>query len=441
MGAITDYFGGAPMRIFLVENSIEQRAEFTRTLDRSEELVLISVAGDADAAIKGLETIATDGVLISETLSDMPWQKLAERILDRHPKMRVYVHTDRATAQLIDQCRASRVRAPIKKGLPLADLEKALADVLEEEKRQILRATDASDSAGSFRSISPDRRAEYVIVGSSGYAGGAGKTTALINMAIALASDPSFPGQVAFLELEKGRGSILDLFDRNMPAQPGILEFRDWAGQNEIPWPTVAASLERAKNLAPLRRFHLATFFGSGSFANDDEVTEPLVTTLLNTLRKNFRVVFCDLPGDITPAGIAAMRGATSILWFSRLDWKDYRRHQDALSLLRNPRIGIDPARFLCVPSMVPTKMEIRVSKAQLQAAFRMPICPISIPYEQTIAMPTPGEFPAIAARDKPYMNAVLEVLRQVCPETPAIRQKRTRQPWFPFTKASTARR
>jgi MinD-like ATPase involved in chromosome partitioning or flagellar assembly len=235
----------------------------------------------------------------------------------------------------------------------------------------------------------------------------------MCNMAVRLANHPLVPLRVALLDLEKGRGSIRVLFDPRMPPKPGILDFLEWAGDPAIPPESLRGALP--KDTLPARKYHLTTVFGPGSYEREGEVSEPLVKTVLASLRLEHDFVLVDLPGDVTDAALTAMQMATTVIWMVRADVKDLERHADILALLR--RTGLDTANFRAVVTLVPPGIKPPFSPEQIQKGLGFPLLSWALPYDPRVAMAVPDEFAAVRDPHGAYMTALDHLIAQLCPD------------------------
>lgn len=414
MGAIADYFG-APMRILLVEDDPDIQAEFARTVDQSpEDLALVAAISNELDVVRTLESIAVDCVFLDDSLTRKPWPQVVQDILKAQPGLRVVIFTEYPSERLLDECLRAGARRPIRKHLPLPELTKAIESMLDDERRLKMQVqaygaeAPGRPAAGAAQAA---RTTGRVIAVSTGYAGGAGKSTLIANMAAWIANR-AFQ-KVVVVDLEKGRGSIRSLFDPQMTPKPNVLDFRDWAGQPQIPPETLRGMLQQ-DNVAT-RKFHVPIVFAPGSFELSEEVTGELVTTLITSLRFEFPYVLVDLPGDATDAAFAAMRLATTTLWLVRPSIQDFDRDADILGLLR--RAGVDVARFQALVNFIPQGARPPFSPAQIQKALGMRLMPWAIPYDPKVAMATPGHFAAIEDPKGPYASALRKVVEELCPE------------------------
>ncbi len=415
MGALADYFG-APMRLLLIEDDPEITAEFTRTVDGSDGDVALVASTSNESEVTGLlSTIGVDCVFVDESLVRKSWAQVAADILAASPAMRVVVFTEYPSERLMNECLRHGVRRPIRKHLALGQLLQQLESMIDDERRlKMTMAQFGGDGPATAPAAERPRSGGRVIVVASGYAGGAGKTTAVTNMAVYAANHPALPLRTSLLDLEKGRGSVRVLFDPQMAPQPSILDMADWASQSQVPPETLKAMIP--KDTVPARKYHLTTVYGTGTFERDAEVSPELVQTVITSLRLNHDAVFIDLPGDATDAAVEAMRLATHVLWFVRADIKDFERHADILGLLRN-RCQLDTSKFQAVVSMLPPNARPPFSPTQIQKALAMRLMPWALPYDPKVAMAVPGHFAAMEDRQGPYMTALRKVIEEVAPE------------------------
>ena len=417
MGALGDYFG-APLRILLLEDDPEITTEFTRTVDQSEgDIALVASTSNESEVPQLLQGIGVDCVFVDESLTRKSWTQVVHEILTASPAMRVVVFTEYPSEALMNECLRHGARRPIRKHLPLAQLLQQLESLVDDERRlKLSMAQFGGGDRPSAAASSGDRPRSggRVVVVASGYAGGAGKTTAVTNMAVWMANHPVAPMRTALLDLEKGRGSVRVLFDPQMAPAPSILDMADWAGQPQVPPETLKAMIP--KDTVPARKYHLTTVFGTGSFERDAEVTPQLVQTVITSLRLAHDLVLVDLPGDATDAAVEAMRLATTVLWFVRADIKDFERHADILGLLRH-RCQIDTSKFQSVVSMLPPHARPPFSPAQIQKALGMRLMPWALPYDPKVAMALPNHFAAMEDRGGPYMTALRKVVEEIAPE------------------------
>ncbi len=329
--------------------------------------------------------------------------------------MRVVIWTEHPSPTLLDECIRHGARRPIRKHLPLPELLKALAELMDDERRlklQMHQMGGEGQTPGDS-GLAQRRGAGRVIVMTSGYAGGAGKTTFTANAATFLANHPVAPMRTALLDLEKGRGSIRVLFDPQMPPKPSILDFSDWAGQPQIPPETLRAQIPR--DTVAARKYHLTCVFGAGTYRRSDEMTPELVSTVVTSLRFEHETVLIDLPGDMTDAAVTALKLATHVLWFVRCDIKDFERHADILAELR--RAEVDTSRHQAVVTMVPPNARPPFTPAQVHKTLGMRLMPWALPWDPKVAMAVPGRLPATEDRNGPYMTAVRQLLEELCPE------------------------
>jgi MinD-like ATPase involved in chromosome partitioning or flagellar assembly/DNA-binding response OmpR family regulator len=421
VGAISNLIG-RPMAVVALEDDVELQRELERTIDRvPDDLTLVSYTSQESEIVRLARDNAVDLVLVDESLPRRPWTTVVEALRSGCPEARVVLMTERPSKGLLDEALDHGARHIVRKGLDPAALVASIKDVLDDERRQRLRVQQLgvageSDPDG-YRALTPISTGPVqgqVIALGSGIAGGTGKTTAAVNMAVWLATNPFRRCSVAMCDLEKDVGSISSFFP-GTPPQPSILEWSDYAGSPAIPPEVLSAKVRRDTDA--FRKYHLSLVFGACDLEREQQVTEDLVRTVLVSLRLHHQFVIVDLPADLTDGAIGAIEQASKVLWLIRDYQADLTRTSRAFQKLR--QLGIDVSRIQAVISRVDPSGRMQFSPRQVRETLGTVLMPYAIPEETRLrAWARAYRFAAMVDQAGPYMASLRHILEEVQPGT-----------------------
>ena len=421
MGAISNLLGH-PMALVLLEDDVDLQQELQRTVDRaSDDLILLSYTSQESEVVRLCRDNAADLVLVDESLPRRPWTAVVEELRAGCPEARVVLMTERPSKPLLDEALDHGARHIIRKGLGAEDLVAAIKDVLDDERRQRLRLEQlgAADGAGAQgrqilqRAGAGPAQGQVIALG-SGIAGGTGKTTAAVNIAVWLAGNPFRRFSVSVCDLEKDVGSVSSLFPAT-PPQPSILEWSDYAGSPAIPPEVLAAKVRR--DTEAWRRYHLSLVFGACDLEREAQVSEDLVRTVLVSLRLQHQFVVVDLPADLTDGAVGAIEQASKVLWLIRDYQADLTRTSRAFTKLR--QLGVDTTRIQVVISRVEPRGHLQFTPRQVRETLGAVLMPYAIPEESRLrAWARAYKFAAMVDQSGPYMNALRKILEEIQPGT-----------------------
>lgn len=421
MGAIANLLG-RPMALLLLEDDLELQSDFERVVNEvPDELTLISYTSQESEVARLAALNSVDCVFVDESLPRRPWTAVVKELRERCPEARVVLHTERPNQSLLDEALDNGARHVVKKGLAPAELVGALKDMLDDERRRRLRLEQFGDAGGEDvrpRSaggvVGSGLTQGHVIALGSGIAGGTGKTTAIVNLAVWLANNPFRRFTVAVCDLEKDVGSISSFFP-GTPPTPSILEFSDYAGQPQVPPEIVRAKLQKDTEAA--RKFRLDLVFGACDLEREGDVTEELVRTVLVSLRLTHSFVLVDLPADLTDAAVATLEQSSRVLWLIRDYQPDLTRTRRAFEKLR--ALGVDTTRIQVVLSRVDPKGRLQFTPRQIHETLGATLMPYAIPEDPGLkAMARAFKFSAREQPEGAFMQALRKILEEVQPGT-----------------------
>jgi DNA-binding response OmpR family regulator len=410
------------MALVLLEDDVELQQEFERTVDRvPDDLTLVSYTSQESEIVRLARDNAADLVLVDESLPRRSWTSVVEDLRTGCPEARVVVMTERPSKALLDEALDHGARHIVRKGLSPEDLVAAIKDVLDDERRQRLRleqlgATDAAEGGGrpAFHRASLGPVQGQVIALGSGIAGGTGKTTAALNLAVWLATNPFRRFSVAVCDLEKDVGSVSSFFP-GTPPQPSILEWSDYANTPAIPPEVLAAKIRR--DTEAFRKYHLSLVFGACDLEREHEVSEALVKTVLVSLRLHHQFVVVDLPADLTDGAVGAIEQASKVLWLIRDYQADLTRTSRAFQKLR--QLGVDTTRIQTVISRVDPSGHMQFTPRQVRETLGTVLMPYAIPEEGRLrAWARAYKFAAMVDQSGPYMTSLRKILEEIQPGT-----------------------
>ncbi len=438
MGAIANVMG-RPLAVVLLEDDVELQQDFERTVDRvPDDLTLVSYTSQESEIVRLCRDNAADLALVDESLPRRPWTAVVEELRAGCPQARVVLMTERPSQALLDEALDHGARHIIRKGLAPVELVAAVKDVLDDERRQRLRleqlgAVDGDDRQ-PLRGVAAGPVQGQVIALGSGIAGGTGKTTAAVNLALWLSTNPFRRFSVALCDLEKDVGSVSSFFT-GTPPQPSILDWADYAGAPAIPPEVLAAKIRR--DTEAWRRYHLALVFGACDLERERDVTEDLVRTVLVSLRLHHQFVLVDLPADLTDAAVGAIEQASKVLWLIRDYQPDLTRASRAFQKLR--QLGIETTRIQAVISRVDPSGRLQFTPRQVRETLGAVLMPYAIPEEPRLRAWTRAyKYAAMVDQGGPYMTALRRIVEEVQPGTgypPRAEEAGIARRWWPFRR------
>jgi cellulose biosynthesis protein BcsQ/CheY-like chemotaxis protein len=379
---------------------------------------LVSYTSQESEIVRLCRDNAADLVLVDESLPRRPWTAVVEELRTGCPQARVVVMTERPSQALLDEALDHGARHIVRKGLGPSELVAAVKDVLDDERRQRLRleqlgAIDTEDQKPFRRAATGPAQGQVIALG-SGIAGGTGKTTAAVNLALWLATNPFRRFSVAVCDLEKDVGSVSSFFS-GTPPQPSVLDWADYAGAPAIPPEILSAKVRR--DTEAWRRYHLSLVFGACDLERERDVTEDLVKTVLVSLRLHHQFVIVDLPADLTDAAVAAMEQAGKVLWLIRDYQPDLTRSSRAFQKLR--QLGVDTTRVQAVISRVDPSGRLQFTPRQVRETLGAVLMPYAIPEEPRLrAWARVYKYAALVDQSGPYMTALRRILEEIQPGT-----------------------
>ncbi len=419
MGAIANLLG-RPLALVLLEDDTELQQVMQRACDLvPDDLTLLSYTSQESEIVRLCRDNAADMVLVDESLPRRPWTAVVQSLRSGCPEARVALLTERPSQALLEEALDHGARHIIKKGIGGPELVAAIKDVLDDERRQRLRlqqlgAADAGEAAPPFLQRGAGPALGQVIALGSGIAGGTGKTTAAVNLAVWLATNPFRRFSVALCDLEKDVGSISSFF-AGTPPRPSILEWADYAGAPAIPPEVLAAKLPR--DTEAFRRYHLSLVFGACDLEREDQVSEALVRTVLVSLRLHHQFVVVDLPADLTDAAVGAIEQASKVLWLIRDYQADLTRTSRAFQKLR--QLGVDAGRIQVVISRIDASGHLQFTPRQVRESLGALLMPYAIPEEGRLrAWARAYKFAALVDQSGPYMTSLRKILEEIQPGT-----------------------
>jgi len=442
LGAIGNLLGHA-MAVVVLEDDVDLQQQLERAIDEvPDDLALISYTSQESEIVRLARDNAADIVLVDESLPRRPWTAVVEELRSSCPEARVLVMTERPSKALLNEALDHGARHIMRKGLGGADLVAGIKDVLDDERRQRLRleqlgaADAAAPTHGPFHRPGAGPAQGHVIAVGSGIAGGTGKTTAAVNLAVWLATNPFRRFSVAVCDLEKDVGSVSSFFP-GTPPQPSILEWSDYGGAPAIPPEVLSAKVRRDTDA--FRKYHLALVFGACDLERETQVTEDLVKTILVSLRLHHQFVIVDLPADLTDGAVGAIEQASKVLWLVRDYQADLTRTSRAFEKLR--QLGVDTSRVQVVLSRVDPSGRMQFTPRQVRETVGTVLMPYAIPEEPRLrAWARAYKFAALVDQSGPYMTALRRILEEVQPGTgypPQPLRAAAARAWWPFRRSA----
>lgn len=357
--ALADQFGH-PLRIVLLDDDPAYADDLARRLHRSANLRLLGNAVREQDLAGLVADLVPDILFIDFGLPHRSGLDVAERAARRYPGIPVVLLADEPTNAIWREAVARGARTVVRKDVPEPDLAALVREVFEAEAKQLSRlaAEGSSDTRGrpAFARTAPQVVAVY------SPKGGVGKSTIATNLAVWLQANPFERLPVALCDLEKGVGTTNTLL--GMPAQPTLLDWRDYAGEAAVD-PAVVKT-----HVAEHPSTGLHCVFSPGAYRSADDVGMALARTVLRSVQMTHAVTVADCGPDLTDAVGVALELATVVLLVVEVTAPTIGKVKHVAAEL--DAAGLSLSKFRLVLNRLPPNPDW--SAGQIQEALPFPV-------------------------------------------------------------------
>jgi MinD-like ATPase involved in chromosome partitioning or flagellar assembly len=298
------------------------------------------LAGAAAAAADAERLVRENGadvLLVDESAARGAGLALAGSLARRLPSVRVYLTTGRPTRELWDEARRGGLRGLMPKPFDAEALRRRLEEDEELDRRvadSLLQGGGPPAQAGA-PGAAPEAPRTIAVCS---FKGGVGKSLIALNLGLAAASPGARRRRSAvLLDADDGLGSTAALL--GVPGRPTLEDWSEYRGERSVD-PAIAS------RMVAQTRFGLACVFAPGEA--DHSADGELVDTVLSSLARMFALVVVDCAPAVTPAVLAALRAATTILLVVEPTLDCLDRARRGLAALTAAGLGSDGVRVLC---------------------------------------------------------------------------------------------
>ncbi|MEW6446532.1 MAG: response regulator [Bacillota bacterium] len=307
-----------PITVVIADDILNTREDVKRLLFFEEDIKVVGEAKDGEEAIKVVQQLKPDVVLMDINMPGLDGIAATERITDKVPQTAVVIISIQGEQEYLRKAMAAGAGEYLVKPFSSQELADAIRRVNDKMKRRqgsIIKLQEASE---------PEAPGRIVAVFST--KGGAGRTTLACNLSAVLAQE--FRKRVAVVDLDVVAGDVAVLYNLVLPGSIGELA-REAEINKEVIEGYIAKHLSGVKILGaiPTRE-------------EDPSEVAGRIPEILELLRQECNYVLVDTPPVLNAAVAQVLDIADDILVVGGSDLPALRRLKADLEFLATHQLG-----------------------------------------------------------------------------------------------------
>lgn len=191
--------------VLVVDDIANTREDIKRLLYFEEDIVVVGEAGDGEEALRQVQELKPDVVLMDINMPGMDGIMATEAIFNSVPETAIIIISIQGEPEYLKKAMAAGARDYLVKPLSSNELSETIRRVSKTYKTRAVRAAAVSASETKAEPVLPANR--IIVVFSS--KGGVGKTTLSCNLAVCLAQESRKNVALVDLNLQGGDVSVM----------------------------------------------------------------------------------------------------------------------------------------------------------------------------------------------------------------------------------------
>jgi pilus assembly protein CpaE len=331
------------IRVLIADESRQITDNISRRLALEDDLEVVGTAGDGEAAVQQAVWLKPDIAVIDAGLPGMDGGQTTQMLAQTLPATGVIMMSMEADDEAYRQAMVSGVREFLQKPFKGDDLVDAVRRVHSFRQRRaavpsLPRAPVSAPLSTAMRAATAPaaRRVNTrgVVTAVISGKGGVGRTVMAINIAAALGE--KHPGRVVLVDLSLQYGDVGAAL--NLPTTNTITDLIPENG---------AADSEAVRQVLAPGPGHIQVLLAPISPEQAENVSVAHVTSLIETLRRDFDFIVIDTPAHLNEVSLHTLELADHLVMLTDLSVTGVKNARLTRGILET--LGVDPTKVLVV--------------------------------------------------------------------------------------------
>ncbi len=296
------------IRLLIVDDDIGYREEMRRAFENHPSIKVTGLAQGGKDALNLARDTAPDAALVDLGLVDMSGLEVAEGIAKASPGTVVFLVTDAPSMELYRRATAIGVRQVFTKSMSAMDIGGQIEQEVEQVRLEMRKKAEefpmVPPGSGPFKknvlhTPKQIQTVKKVTIGVLSPKGGVGKTTTAVNMAAAAAAQASLKTRVCLIDLNEFGCVTMQL---NLGSPERGLDGDPVMARNILNWQYVNSNPSR-EEIEEFLVYHPDGIWVIPTVPAPEkivEVSQQLISKVLDILKHHFDLIIIDLPPSIT---------------------------------------------------------------------------------------------------------------------------------------------